>query len=604
MKKAIYIGVLASVGLSMVSCDDFLDKNRNPLDMQISNTEFWDNNSNVVAELNELYNNYHGYGRGDSYGQFYFKTLSDDQDGGSFATWTNTNVPASSTDWNSPFEQIRHCTYIITNVRTSSLSDDEKTYAEAVAKLNRAHQYYQLVRMYGDVQWINEVIDPSDEELVYAARDNRDVVMDSVLNDLNYAIAVIPAGAGKQVWSKEMAAAMKSDICLFEGTYCKYRTTAENGYAADATRANKYLQECVNASEYVLGAGYTLNDNYQEVYNSLALSGNSEVIFYKEYEETVLLHSLIAYTCSSTAINGLTKDFVDSYLFRDGKPLALTSLDTDDAARIEFQGVDAKGKPISTNDFSIQHMLDVRDARMSMTTDPCVYFTGHTWIREGSNPMTSSTGYGVRKYDNPEIPVIDRTNTLRNYTDAPVFWLPVVMLNLAEAKAELGTLSDSDIDATLNKLYARAELPAQTLASLSGMNDPANNMGVSSLIWEVRRCRRCELVMDNWFRYWDLIRWHQLELLDTTKHPAIVQGANVSNYKAYVDAYNAAVDAYNATVPEAERLDKLSMPSMNGNYIDGSYGKTRTYEARQYLYPVPTNQLSLNKNLEQNPLWK
>lgn len=59
--------------------------------------------------------------------------------------------------------------------------------------------------------------------------------------------------------------------------------------------------------------------------------------------------------------------------------------------------------------------------------------------------------------------------------------------------------------------------------------DPANNMGVSNLIWEIRRCRRCELIMDNWYRYWDLIRWHQLDKLDSTKYPNIMLGANVSN---------------------------------------------------------------------------
>ncbi len=155
----------------------------------------------------------------------------------------------------------------------------------------------------------------------------------------------------------------------------------------------------------------------------------------------------------------------------------------------------------------------------------------------------------------------------------------MIALNYAEAKAELGTLNDDDMNKTLNKLYARADLPAQTVASLSAINDDANNMGVSSLIWEVRRCRRCELIMDYDYRYWDLIRWHKLDLLDNTKYPNVLLGANVTG------------------APVAPEV-------VTGAYINATYGKNRIFEPRQYQYPLPSNQLNLNKQLEQNALWK
>ena len=83
-----------------------------------------------------------------------------------------------------------------------------------------------------------------------------------------------------------------------------------------------------------------------------------------------------------------------------------------------------------------------------------------------------------------------------------------------------------NLNNTINKLQARAGLPDMTTTPA---DDPANNMGVSNLIWEIRRCRRCELMFDNWYRYWDLIRWHQLELLDSKKHPNVFLGANLEN---------------------------------------------------------------------------
>ena len=108
----------------------------------------------------------------------------------------------------------------------------------------------------------------------------------------------------------------------------------------------------------------------------------------------------------------------------------------------------------------------------------------------------------------------------------------------------------------------------------------------------------------NWFRYWDLVRWHKLDKLDTPSNPNILLGANISQYFDYVDKYNADVEAYNNTVEEAKRIQKIEIPANNGAYLDGSKGKVRTYNSKYYLYPIPTNQITLNDKLTQNPGWE
>ena len=118
--------------------------------------------------------------------------------------------------------------------------------------------------MYGDVQWITTVVDPADKDVVYGPRTDRDIVMDNVLEDLNYAASTI-TGTNKQRFSADMALAMKADITLYEGTYCKYRNASDNaGKAADNTRAEKYLRECVAACEALMTKGYSLNPSYRE----------------------------------------------------------------------------------------------------------------------------------------------------------------------------------------------------------------------------------------------------------------------------------------------------------------------------------------------------
>ena len=562
MKNLFKYCAVALAVTTLASCDDFIEDNRYPLDEQTNSPQYWNNAANVENQCNAFYNNYTGYGNGTGKGWFYFKTLSDDQAGGTFATWEYTAVPAGSSNWSSPFTEIRRANYIITNMQTSTLSETERKHYEGVARLNRAWQYYQLVRMYGDVPWIPVVADPGKPETIYGARDDRDFVMDEVLKDLNFACLNINGGS-KITWSKDLANAMKAEICLFEGTYCKYRTVAENGKAPNAERAAAFLEECVDACEAVMPK-YSLGEDYQATYNSTDLSGNKEIIFYKPYANNLFYHSLVSYVCSSTQINGMTKDAFDAYLFKDGKPLALTTCDKSDV-----------GEVVDGN-YRIDNLLKVRDGRLAKTIDPVIYYEGMGWTRAGAMDMTSSTGYGVCKYDNITLPIDNRVNNNKAYTQAPLFWLAVIYCNFAEAKAELGTITDADLDASINKLYARAGLPA--LKAAVGFSDPANNWGVSDIIWEVRRCRRCELMFDNWYRYWDLVRWHKLDKLDTQKNPNIVLGANTANAPVQI-----------ANV---------------GGYVDASKGKTRIYEARQYLYPIPSGQITLNENLEQNELWK
>lgn len=569
MKKSVLYALAASV-MVLASCDDMLDKTPRS---EFSNTPaFWSNSNSVESYSNTLYENYSGYGQGGSGGWFYFKSLSDDQADPNFENWTFTTIPNASSYWSSAFTEIRRCNYIIEGMAMSSLDDAVKKNYEAIARLNRAWQYFNLVRQYGDVQWYDKVILDPNDEAVNQPRTDRDLVIDNVVADLDYAINNLTTTKAGNAWSKHMALAMKSDVCLFEGSYCKYRTQADNGKAADPARAEKYFKLCVEASEQLMAAGYSLTKNYGEVYNSVDLSNNSEVIFWRNYHKDVLGHSTVDYTTGSTAQKGITKDAVDAFLFRDGKPLATTTLDKDDKAYLNKDG-----------DYSLVKMLSTRDKRLSVLIDSVASFKGHGWVRGGKTQktaeMTSSTAYTIHKYDNfamgADNPILYRNGIGSGYTDAPIYWISVIYLNYAEAKAELGTLTQTDLDNTINKLLARADVPAM---DLNPQADPANNHGVSNLLWEIRRCRRCELMTDNWYRYWDLVRWHQLDKLDSSKYPNINRGANLSN------------------VADCQ-------VTLDGGYVVAT-GKTRSFDKKYYFWPIPQNQCSLSSATVQNDGWK
>ena len=232
--------------------------------------------------------------------------------------------------------------------------------------------------------------------------------------------------------------------------------------------------------------------------------------------------------------------------------------------------------------YSIRKVLENRDPRLSVLIDSIVCFKGHTWKRpapeaSGGALMSSSTGYTVKKYDNTSLEAFYRTNTYTGYTDAPIFWYSVILLNYAEAKAELGTITQADLDNSVNIVQKRAFGNDNAKLTLTPAADPANNHGVSNLLWEIRRARRCELMLDNWYRYWDLVRWHQLDKLDTERYPNITLGANLGT-------------------------ETFEGVNKTGNYMKATTSK-RTFDKKYYLYPIPTQQITLNPAIKQNFGW-
>lgn len=580
-KHLIYIAC-AAASFSMVSCDDFLDKNRYPLDIQTDQPAYWNNKVNVEAQLDAFYGYYTGYGNGSSWvNDFYYRSLNDDQcaqmnsgSGVVFTQWPYQYAPVSNSVWDATYEAIRKCNTIVIKVEGSTLPEPEKLNYTAIARLNRAYQYWDLVRNIGDVPLIEGILDTDSEEL-YGPRTPRNEVMDYVLKDINFACENIAQQSNKIEFSKDMANAMKAEICLYEAAFAKY-------HQHDNARATKYYQEVVNACNNLMGK-YEVCDDYRSLFNSMwaadsekgyvSLRDNGEVIFMKGYLAGTLGHSMIKYLSSNTPIAGMTKDAFDAYLFKDGKPLATTGEVKDDAA-------------VPTEDgLSIEAALAVRDNRLAQTIDSYLAFNGNSHQRPNSDPLASNTGYTIKRFVNPGMSYDDCTTDGRNATCAPIYWMAEIYLALAEAKAELGTLTDADLDNTINKLFKRAELPARTVAELNAINDPANNAGVSSLIWEIRRCRRCELMFCKNARWWDMIRWHQLDKLDTVKYPNTAMGANVSKASA----------------------EQVKNVSVTNGYIDAAKNSaavsTRIYNEREYLQPIGTTQLRLNKQLEQNPGW-
>ena len=567
--KKIILSLMAGMVL-FTSCDLL---NPNPL-ASFTKDNFFTSETNVEMYANYFYNEWSAYGTGGASGDFYFNTLNDNQAVTGLAGWGFKNVSATDGTWNACYQEIRRANILLENIEGVPFAKAaDKEYYISLARLYRGWQHFCLVRKFGDCYWVDKSLTTKDEDILYGPRHNRNTVMDNLLADINYAVENMgdKNASSRTAYNVYVANAIKSRVCLFEGTYAKY-------HLKDNARAEKYLKEAKAAAEVIINSGnYELTagaEGYRANYNSLDLAGNKEMIMYKKYVLGVLYHATQDYCCGSTQTHGLSRSAFNAYLMKDG------ALPTgEDKGVLGTEGYDA-GKPV------IYALLEARDPRLAQQIDGYLGYVGNGRKRYEGMPgqetvaeNTVSTGYGITKFDEPVTLGKYRQATNGNETDGPVFWLAEILINHAEACAELGETAAAT--ASVNKLRTRAGMPALKL-----QNDPANNMGVSDLIWEVRRERRVELMFDLNDRYWSLIRWHQLDKLDTQKYPEQTQGA---------------------WIEKGWPIDLNSVKLTNGDYgyIEcNTTGEHRVFEEKHYLAPIPSGQIALNPAIGQNPGWE
>ncbi|MBQ2913227.1 MAG: RagB/SusD family nutrient uptake outer membrane protein [Bacteroidales bacterium] len=558
MKKYINFTLAVLLAGALSSCSkDFLDRGSKVV---FSDDNFWTSGNNVKSYCWEFYNLFTGYGTGTT-GDFYFTTFTDDQAARSMDLFP-TAAPASNSHWD--YTYIRKANLLLQRVpQMEMLTTEEANHYLGVARFFRAFEYANLIRHFGDVPYINEYLDQSNVEAIYAPRTPRAAVVDSIMADLQFAVANLrtiersKALGDVNVLSREVALAYLGRVALYEGTYARY-------VAGDEGRAVPLLQVAAEASAEIVGSGmFSLTPVYHELYGSLDLSKNPEVLLYKSYVSGILTHSVIGYTNSSTMMSGLTKDAVDSFLCTDGLPISLSGMYEDGA--------------------DISQTLANRDLRLVQSVEDELAYIGNP----NEKGFTSSTGYIITKFNNSALGASEILAP-NNPTDAPIFWLAEVMLNYAEAAAELGTLDQNIVDTTINMLRSRAGVAPMLLASLP--DDPVRDSDVSPLLWEIRRERRSELIMDG-FREWDIRRWGKLSYLDPSVKPAIFQGARIAP----------------SSVLPVSLPDGLSVDA-DGYILPYGVGTGRPVQIpRDYLDAIPTGQLTLYQlkgvDFPQNPGW-
>ncbi len=579
--------ILALVLVGMASCTkDFLD--RAP-ETNISEAEFWKSSNDMKLYCNNFYNNflpsYRGFGTIGIYG------LDADQGSDNMITMGvnsmlngERTIPSTSDTW--AWGGIRNVNYFLANYpKVKDSWDNIKGYV-GEALFFRAFLYFDLMKNYGALPWVGKPLNLSDTLILFSSRLPRNVIADSILQDLDKAIAYLPEKSVAQASriNKQIAQAFQSRVALYEGTWEKYQAGTSFGVAG--SDPNKYLQKAAAAADAVISGNKYALDNvgvdfgYWKMFNQTDQGGSNEVMFWRKYDLTLgIVHNWHRYTTSGAG-RGLTKTLVDYYLCTDGQPISKSPL---------YKGDDSLLNVVQNRDPRLMQTMYVPDGKHIITSNqpggaPNKLFTLPSF--EQPNEGKPATGYQVYKGHNPDY--------FQQYagevgTTALIFFrYAEVLLNYAEAKAELGTLTQDDVNRTINKLRQRVGMTPMDLSNLT--TDPNWEFpALSPVINEVRRERRVELACEG-FRRDDIFRWAGAGALITGKRP---KGAKKAQW---------------ATVVPADQLS--SYPVDGQGYIDlfkniASMAAGYKFNVqRDYLLPLPTNELTLNpKLLPQNPGW-
>ena len=594
MKKNIILYSFIALLSGTAGCSDMLDEY--PLDA-ISPETYYNNADELRSATNQFYGMFPGAASGytESADVVCIFNLPAEVQG-------IRTVPTSGGGWN--WEYLRAVNFYLSHsVRCDDV--DAREHFDGIARFFRAYFYFEKVKRFGEVPWFDRELSSTDPEL-FRPRDSRDFIMDKILDDLTYAINNISDKKDLYNVTHWTALALKSRICLFEGTFRKYHGIP--GY-------EKFLNECATASKlFIDNAPYAIYQTGAQPYRDLFSSMNAieeEVILARDYDRSQnVMHEANANTLSPTyGRPGMNKKIVNSYLMTNGDRF------TDQPGYETMQYYDE---------------MQNRDPRLTQTVVGPGYMRINSDAVSSPNFGASTTGYQITKW------VTDASGDgyLGSSNDYILFRAAEVYLNYAEAKAELGTLTQEDLKISIKKIRDRVGMPNIDMDAANANPDPylcalesgyqnvtGPNKGV---ILEIRRERTIELLLEG-FRYYDIIRWKEGKVFEQPYKgmyfPGLTQGSGDNRYDVFDmndgiagDKEKVDICIYTGKKPSVKNIRKFYKLGEEFVLTDGDKGNIICHdiekeprqwrEDRDYLYPIPTQERLLsNGTLSQNPNW-
>ena len=509
---------------------------------RFSDLTFWTTDANVYSAL---YNNYSLMYNSSLF--FYNESLSDNaySSTGDYNLIASGNATASTAkfqnDWAYYYSTIKSCNLFLANIdKNTTLSADVKARLKAETRFIRAFEQFNLTKWYGDVPLVDHDLTPDEAKEI--ARSPKQTVVQFVVSELDSVAGILPSQDELPVnengrITKGAALALEARVLLYQG----------DRMADVVTICEKLMNDQLTYGHYSLAA------NYSDLFSNPSVNKtNPESMLSLQYVPTVRTWSEL-WDFVPRSVGGRvssmapTQELVDSYIMLNGK-----------AINDPGSGYDENNPYVN------------RDPRLTAT----VVYNGYKWvkpdgsiktiyIKPGSDPdrsapdeynpasqSSSPTGYYWRKYFDP--------TALANFVSGNNIHLiryAEILLDYAEAKNSLGQMDETVWNNTIKLLRQRA-----------GFTDPGalNYPGNADMTNIIRTERRAEFAMES-LRTDDIRRWKIAE--------------NVMNGYAHGA--------------------RFGDPSVDNGYI--RVQNRQFNAARDYLWPIPSSEISLDSKLTQNP---
>lgn len=620
MKNHIY-STLLIIAVILSSCDEeFLDKQ--PLDA-LSGSAFFNTSEDLKIYVNGFYE--------DAFPQYRFQGMNNNQrdDLGSDVLIFSANVTGSlnnigssgqagvtSGTWNTLYDKIRRVNYFIANYEKVATRDIASNQYIGEAYFFRAWHYFDLLKTFGGVPFIEAPLNVEDEDL-FSERESRKETGMRIIQDLDSAIANLSWKDASVVTSgricKEGAIVMKSRVALYEGTWERYHNLSSSPYRLDGEDGTEFLQMIEPEIQKLISRqgsnifldGGLLNEAYNQYFVQTHGESTPGVYVYKVYDASILAssHGFHDNIVDRTGMS-ITDRLIEMYLDVDGVPQS--------ASAYSLVTLNEKGQN-----------LDPRFRQTIWTPDrgPMTGLPGriqqddfnlrYPVITNSLDPQFISTGY--RRWKGA---VLDVSRYRNGEADAIFIRYEEGLLAMAEAKAILGTITQTDIDNTVNVLRGRVGMTPMNLTDVNALSIVYNttsgfDSGEPNIVNEIRRERTVELALEG-FRLDDLKRWAVFEEAINGYKP---KGALLQEFIDYFNDPSALTnDGWSGTdvtlTPglnvEADENGFINPYFNNTQFQDGGEGFFIVGE-RDYLQPIPTGEIDLYKQrgstLTQNPGW-
>ena len=432
-----------------------------------------------------------------------------------------------------------------------------QTYLEEVNRYKyevrflRAYFYFELIKRYGGVPLVTGLYSMEDT-FDNIPRNSLADCITFIVNECDAASEVLPIryASGELGRTTSIAAlALKSRVLLYSASELFNNASWAQGYAKPELISlsgdrNARWQDAADAAKEAINLaesnGYYLSTNYRNIFGVNAHS-NSEVFFTRRQPDNSNDFERANISVGFDLGNSGTTPTQN----------LVDAYEMTDGSTFDWNNSEHAANPYSN-----------RDPRLAMTI--VTNYSNYKGRRMESwesgldgKPIVhaTKTGYYLRKYVNEELDLVTNQTSAHSWV---IFRLAELYLNYAEALNEIEP-GNSDIKKYYDKVRNR-----------NGVNMPGLPLSLnqSQTRERIYNERRVEFAFED-HRLWDLRRW----MMATTVLASPVKGVKVTRLSP---------DQFNYTVIDVE---------------------PRTFLPKMFFYPIPQNEVYIDKALIQNPLW-